>query len=612
MTMLKDFSSAFDASGLSQVILIAGRTVPFCAVDWRSLHPEADTQPADATWRTFGVRSLALAQDDIDYGVTDDGATRRKARVPEAVRVLARPRNRGGQNKLRIWSPITGSIVDATFLEREALSDVLAVPEPNWKTQQQFVVNHAPMRLADGRLEGDIHLAESTADFRRLLNKDAPNLTGIAGFMGAFQAFKLSLKPDPQGNDDRAWPITVSPSGIEFDARVLDPTRGKEEITIEEDKRTRVHARFRLEATGQGEDGGFLVRLIGVAHDDADNSARSLRDMTGRLTAMLDQAGQDNAPAVFRFDARNNLPRLVWPLTMRSGGLSVELGRGGDPLVLIEPEGINLRLATQSPHRSARSGLASIHGQSFELHWLGNQIELDVAAGTREVAGSILTYRRPPSDENEKEPEFALDFSRIDLDHRPVDIPLAPLFDRLGEAYRQSNALLPSDPPPFAFFALEEGWLQWPLPLGSETDAASDETEEDVADTTPPPSGSAMTGRIVAVAEDDIFKAARGLVVDDANGVDVRLKWDFEAGWVLREVTLTLYGDTGRFLGFLFAADTGPTANEALPGWQFGDASVVEVPIWYGTKPRGASQMAKFTWIGGLAQWHIDMDPGET
>lgn len=601
MADLAKFIEKAVTGGLARVRLAGGGRVPFCLLELRSLHPESEYQDEGSVMgRTFGVRALAFDPDTQKYGNDANSKIKRTdAHLPAHYRLAVRPRNYGKSNTLTVWHPMKAEI-SAKIEATDSANDVLAVPLRPLGKEGKAEVSLPGLRLAEGHVDASVLLIGTGNTLARYFHFSKPTRT-------LFDLAAIDGKEDTtRPGKPWLWPVTISPEGIEFDAILPDPTTALDRDA----KSAEIIARVRLEVSEVAADPGpatsktsprgshYRLRLIGPSKSlRAGESPATLQAASARLARYFERLVDDEAPTRVRLDDRSDVPPLIWPMLETGAGLSRQIvpwetSKGSKiPRVEIDNQRIDIRLKTKSEHASAREGLARVNAQRIQILGQEDKVTIDMRAGTDAATPDTLKLVFTKSAEEAW-------VSSLDgtMESEPVHMNLTALRDRLTPLYQDAGLLdRPEDEAPYAFFALRDGWMQMPLPKSNRHEKLTCEDvvqpsawNPDIAPTEAEnTSPTAISGRIVfavrtAPTQTEGHSAAtRALSIDEAAG----LRAVITSNWAEKytEIAMTPNGAIGRFLGFLFAADTSPSAREAVPTWAAGDAAAREIALSFGT-----------------------------
>jgi len=373
----------------------------------------------------------------------------------------------------------------------------------------------------------------------------------------------------------KTLPLTLVPHGIELDGSLSDPTR---DLLDAPDPAARIRGRFRLERRpSQDAKPRYWLRLIG-GHPDKPGAMEQLEARIAR--AFGDLGSEKNAPLAVRFDRRPGVPPLLWPLTITPNGLALTETVAGEFEMAVEPSAIDARLRTVSGFPGDVPGIASIHGEHLAWRKQADGFDVVIAAGS-DTAGA---------------PRVVIHFALVDggwttsledtFETQPIEVPLDATAARLLAAYKSGQVVAATAArAPYAFLPLIDGWLQ----LGLAT-ARREKLPEPVA----PP--SAMSGRVVA-AHGTSVDGLRGIVVDEAVRLALTMRWCKQnAAYRPASGTLDIRGARGQLRGFVFVAETAPTAAEALPDLRRGPATTRDVPIAFNAPQTGLVLKGTFMW----------------
>lgn len=536
--------------------------------------------------RTFAPRSVLLSDTVKPYG-----SERNKAHLPELYRVQVRPREFSNARTLQIWHPgHTGDeAITVALHPDDQAQDILATPVDSGVVTNATSYNIAmpPLRISEGAVEGALEVKNDHFAEHMALDIDKSTIFGGIG---------IHL------TGDNHWLVRLTAEGIEFDAALPDPTRGFAGVGAED---AQVFLRVRLETTPQGSplDCPYLLRPIGPTKVlEAAQSADRIAEMISRLGKAVAGLVDPGNPARLRLNTGGRVPPVFWPLQfVKEVHTQLQFipvpDTAAEPLVQFEPDALDFRLATRSNHPDADTGLARVFVS--EAGWLKTQGAFEISLRAGYPLGSLNTAASSGG-------EVSLSYARDGdawsgglqdtIQAIPVHLPEKNIRNRLTPIYRAANAIPKSETAPYAFVAIRGGWLQLPLDM-----IASKNAEPTSDPREPVEKSQAMSGRIVFFPG---VEADRGLSIDDAERMAVRIRWTGEDRPTLLHVELD--GVAGQMLGFVFMADTSPTSREAVPVWTGGDATTREIPLWFGGDQ---STVAHFFWSRGESEaWDLQFD----
>lgn len=536
--------------------------------------------PLDVVDNAYAPRGVMLNDRVQPYHETE-------AHLPDLYRIQLRPRDYSEMTparQLRIWHPhhnLTDDALIVNILEEHNASDVLAVPARKNANPDKGAGNVAmpPLRLTDGTIDAKLDVKKKDAAlFRMGMGLDVERET-------VFNQAGIYLR------DDKTWPVTITPQGLEFDAALPDPTRGFGDVAPSAGQ---IYARVRLETVPPGSEYKncpFILRLVGLTENlNKDKSEKSITDMVARLRLAAGELIENQSPASLRLDSRGAVPPVFWHMRYKRLAHSqlrfVHVpGNSGEPQMNILPDSTDLRLTTRSDHPAARTAQARVH--SSHVTWLktttGFKMLFSAGGSQDQDAAYTLAYRR-----TENGWDQSLDG---EVKGMPVELPHRIMQQALTPIYRAANAIGPSESAPYAFLAVRGGWFQYPLPeqRDSHYDANPAQSLKPMAET--PSRSLAMSGQIVFAVSAEGMDVTRGMSIEDATHMQVAILWSNKT--TPDKVDVSPVGVAGQFLGFLFMADTSPTAQDAVPVWTAGDAATREVPLWFGPD---RTTSAAFTW----------------
>lgn len=537
----------------------------------------ASVNTSEVVKKTVGLRSLAMSTVEESVGIDPGGSL--PLHAPLLLRLHAGAYKGNNANVLEIGG-MRGSLLPAV---RHDYADLLVTPaSAAWPDQDDPDVLPGDWDPAPGEQNAEIsapafRLQGGAATLLLKLGNDA-----LTRFLQASQASLLGgLVPVTTGAKE--MPVTLVAEGVEFDGALPDPTRVYGGASD-----TRIVGRFRLEYDPRRRGGGYYLRLVG----HADGGRAAMDALEARIgAAFTDLAQEDGSPLAISLDRRPVVPPLLWPLERKSDVLSLipSAGAAGDFDMEIDRAAATVRLRTRSDHMGEAAGLATVLAERIGWSRTAAGFDLRIGAGALGTDQLSLAFA--------KDPKGAWTTAFTVAAALPVTVPLYEHGQRMADLYRQSRAAAPGErQAPYLYFPLVDGWLQLALPR---------ERKE-----TPPPSASAtrsssvMAGKIVAGTG-----RGRAVRILDAAGLSLTMHWDGTAGLPrARRGLLQVSGAQAVFQGFLYAAETSPTAAEALPDLRRGPAATREMPIHLGAAAQRLELSGTFGWDADHNTWKLDVD----
>jgi hypothetical protein len=428
------------------------------------------------------------------------------------------------------------------------------------------------------------HFRVQGGDTQLMLQLDGSSLCMLLG------AEKKSLFGGLKTEAVSRLPLALMAEGIEFSGSLPDPTRdygGRADASIK--------GRFRLEydlaRDKVRKDGGYWLRLVA----DPDAERAPMDALEARIGAALtDLALESESPLAISLDRRPVVPPLIWPLKLKGNRLTLipVAGSAGDFEMEIDRSAVSVRLRTRSNYPGEVTALASVLVERIRWVKTAAGFDLHLTAGTLQ------------------NPELSLAFTKEADDGwttaltgtggaQSVTVPLFEHAGRMLDLYRQARAKAPEDNhPSFLYFPVAGGWLQLGLPDEKDTTAQPPEPEKKTA--------SVLAGNIVAGTGTG---AGRGIRINDALALALTMHWETGSGPMrARRGQLTVSGAKALYRGFLFAAETSPTAAEALPDLRRGPAATRELPICLGASTPRLGLKGKFTWQAADDSWQLEVE----
>ncbi len=549
-----------ETSRIAAIRIAGGESEPFYSARLRVFYWDSGTHSDQIVKDVGGLRVLLA---DADAKAVEHGGCH-QVHLPLMLRGYVRPQeHEGGTNhgvELRLEGQ--GTSFAGTLVTDRPVRDVLLVPIGGWPQKLGPDIEIPELRLTAGTVPATLAVdGQPLQKFLKLATK-----SGKSTLFGGFQLEKPATEE---------LPLILVPHGIELEGALPDPTR---DLLDPPDSKARIRGRFRLERR-PGQNGGarYWLRLI-AGHPDAPEAMEQLEARIARAFGSLGR--EKDAPLTVRFDRRPGVPPLLWPLEMTATELALIKTGSGDFEMGIEPSAIDARLRTISVFPGDVPGIAAIHGEYLAWSKTPDGFDVVIAAGP-DTAGApkvvIELERKTDGWKAHLQDTFAT---------QPIDVPLDAAAARLLAVYKSGNVVAATATrPPYAFLPLADGWLQLDLATAR---------KQKLPKAAPPP--SAMSGRIVA-AHGASADGLRGIVVDEAVRLKLVMRWrKLDGEFRPASGTLDIRGARGQLRGFLFVAETSPTAAEALPDLRRGPAATRDLPIAFNSPQTGLVLRGKFTW----------------
>ncbi|TXH78204.1 hypothetical protein [Thauera aminoaromatica] len=473
-------------------------------------------------------------------------------------------------NKVRVSGSVRG------VASADAMPIVVSPAASRWPDQelQHLLVgriNIPWMRMAQGRVAIGVPADPKNAIAKYLrLRKNGQMLDGVRVVL--------------TGEAQKLLQIELTPEGLEFEADMPDPT-----VDFDPGGAETVKVIVRLEISGAGH---AVLRLVGA------KDSKVIDAMEGRLAAALVALQVARTPASVRFDVRPAVPSIRWLLEEKNGSLraagGLEQGRWS---VLLDETTVDVRIVSGDFEPAA---VATVGAGTVMLSRENGELSLKVNAREEKDHEVLVQF---VFEDGRWVPRSETKDMAVSVD---LDLPAA----QLQALYTQSRALAPGEQPPFIFLPVRDGWLQAPIPrLPDPNDDTTPSPPPNPAPRLPPrvegqPTLPVLSGRLLS--QGPAFRAGRSLVVESAGHAEVTVTWrrDEPADPVApREVTVRTWGTAGELRGYVFAAETSPTAEEGIPNLLAGEAATRDLALVFGvTRTSGRWWDARFDAKDG---WHL-------
>ncbi|WP_315827142.1 hypothetical protein [Bradyrhizobium sp. SZCCHNG3015] len=407
-------------------------------------------------------------------------------------------------------------------------------------------------------------------------------------FGGLLIRRRKTAKPIVGTKASDAITFDLTPDGIEFEVLVHDPF-GTGTGTGTSD---RLPLRVRLVPI-ETSDGTSGLQLDLIDEGRPPSGSASLPKLKAGLTWMSRDLAERGGCISLQVNT-DAVPRLTWPLQIKGDAVSPvwlcdnpTAIPGADlvPSVRILEDAVAVRLLTREDYGGGEPGVAELAGHRAVLSarrgsdpvvltitsLAGQPATLEAIAAASPTVLLTWSEAAPP----------ALNPDKIEVKTFSGIVDAAPLAARLGEVWSASGAIAAGTRPPYAFIALERGWVQMPLPPAPGPDD-------------PPPvkllaAGSAFRGflRLAIGADGTAARADNptlpGLEIVAAQSVAITVVWKKPLDTTLpRSIAATVKAAAGTLEGVLWAGEGSPSPTEILPPLDAGPAALTSVPISFG------------------------------
>lgn len=443
---------------------------------------------------------------------------------------------------------------------------------PDQELQHALVgkINFPWMRVGEGRLVVGIPANASNPIAKYLRLKNTGDL---------LDGVRVALT----GASPGILQVELTPEGMEFEADLPDPTSD-----FHPGGSPTIRAIVRLEITGSGQ---AALRLVGAAQRAA------IDDMEGRLASALAQLQVMKTPASVRFDARPAVPSIRWLLEEKNGTLRApgKLAQG-EWSVLLDEKTVGVRIASGGLEPRA---VATVGAGTVMLSRAANAITLQVNARDDLNPAVTVEFQRQGTSWTPSSTMKDVDVT-VDL-----DVPA----DQLQALYTQARAISRGEQPPYIFLPVRDGWVQAPLPPQPDVEDRNApspvETPSPLGDLPVRPEGEPSRPRLSGqlLSQGPAFRPGRSLVVESAAHAEITITWaraDNAAPMEPTHVRVRMWQPAGQLRGYLFAAETSPTAEEVVPNLIAGEAATRDLALAFGVIRTGGRWWdARFTANGG-------------
>jgi hypothetical protein len=528
-------------------------------------------------FKRLGVSALAeRAEPDL---INTYLAGQVKLRTPTLLK--AYPTDTSATLSLQSLTPsvrITATVGCVSSAETSPL--IVSPTAPRWPDQ-----GHEPDNLGNGSI--DLPWLRVT-EGRLGVTIPADPKHAIAKYLGLKADGTLldGVRVQLTGTTPKLLQAELSPEGLEFEAELPDPTAdfnpggsGVLKVIV------------RLEITAAGEP---ALRLTGAAEPTAISA------MEERLRGALADLQMAYTPASVRFDVRPLMPAVRWLLEEKVGVLRAK-GKLSQGLwtVLLDEATVDVRVTSGDSEPRA---VAAVGARTVMLSREPDRLALRVNARAGQPQIAVQFDR-----------EGAVWKTQSGINDTSVSIDLDAPARRLGVLYTQARATAQGEEPPFIFLPVQDGWLQAPippLPPGKDDSPGLPQTSSPKKELPPrmreEPARPALSGQLLS--NGPAFQRGRTLVIESAGHAEVTVSWKRtgEGAMKAEQVTVRAWDAAGELRGYVFAAETSPTAEEGVPNLVAGEAATSDLPLAFGP-PRTSGRWWDATFEANKDVWTLDL-----
>lgn len=371
----------------------------------------------------------------------------------------------------------------------------------------------------------------------------------------------------------RAIAFELVPEGVELEVRVPDPFG----TTID----SLLDLRLRLVAVRRTNRTDMRLDLVG-------GSADSLKRLSEGLGWMVRDLAARGGNIVLQVDTRG-IPPLSWPLAYDKASKTYSCAAPGIiPEVLLREDGVGIKVLTRADSGGGEPGVAELVRYAVRLtaRSPGAKVELSIKSIADEPAAPATG------------PTVTLSWSEPQPAPRPSGNPdtvalggftgaaaMDSLGERLAEIWGRSGAISQQAWPPYAFVALDRGWVQIPL---------MDAPKPGDAKTRRAATGPSAFAGFMRV--DVPLEAATlpgdpapdgtdlpGLLVIASSGLSISVTWTkpLETN-TARSIKVEIEDSFGTLDGLLWAGEASPSPVQILPPRDAGPAALNGIPVVFG------------------------------
>lgn len=371
----------------------------------------------------------------------------------------------------------------------------------------------------------------------------------------------------------RAVTFELVPEGVELEVRVPDPFGTSIDSLLD--------LRLRLVAVRRTNRTDMRLDLVG-------GSADSLKRLSEGLGWMARDLAARGGNIVLQVDTRG-IPPLSWPLAYDKIGKTYSCGAPGMvPEVVLRENGVGIRVLTSADPAGGEPGVAELVRYAVRLaaRSPADQVKLCIESVADETPApatgptATLSWIDPPL-----APRPSGNPDSVTLGGFEGTAAMDALGERLAEIWSHSGAIPQKRWPPYAFVALDRGWVQMPLMDAPKPGAAK------ARRAATGPSAFAGFMRVDVPLKTTTQPGDRapdgtdlpGLLVVASSRLSIAVTWrkPLETN-TARTITAKIEDCFGTLDGLLWAGEASPSPVEILPPRDAGPAALHGIPVVFG------------------------------
>lgn len=560
-------------------------------------HPFAATD-GDPVERNHSIRLMAQAAEPTEAIIAGEGPGTSKTSVafhqPQLLSAAVTSVRFGGRDAvaaIAIRSAVFEPVRIAGDNRLSRYSELHVAPRADWPDgpferdrEGQFQIVAPKLRATSGVIR--VGYADPTqhgfAALSKRLSMDWKHPVDQSVRIFGNLRIKTTATLDAVGSPPKkaqAVVFELVPEGVELDLRVPNPFATKTVSWLD--------LRLRLVAVRGANRTDLCLDLVG-------GTPESLGILSSGLAWMMQDLSTRGGNVVLQVD-RRDVPPLSWPLIYNEHEQAYACGAPGTiPEVMLRRDGVGIKVLTRTDPDGGAPGVAEIMRPVAQLPARSPDAEftlvLESAAGEPAApAGGppvTLTWSEPS-----QAPRTGGNPDTVALGGFSGTVAVEALGHRLSEVWAASGAIPPGTWPPYAFVALERGWVQIPLMDAPKPDASGPAASAPRGTVAGPSAFAGFmrvdvslgAGSLPAEAAASDGTDLPGLLITAASRLSVTVTWKVPlADNGSRKIVVKGEGCSGTLDGLLWAGEASPSPAEILPPREAGPAALRGIPIAFG------------------------------